>query len=82
VLVCGKCQRKRDRPSFRDDLRRSLKTAGFSDRFRVVETTCMDICSKDGITIVRGREIGGVDPLVRIVGPDTDPDDVTRWLTG
>jgi len=80
VLVCSKCQRKRNRPAFRHALRKALKSAGHGGRFRVVETSCLAICSKDGISVVRGRNLADDPPRVHIIGPTQAAEDLVDWL--
>lgn len=66
LLVCRKCIRKRDGKAdeLRRGLRRALRELEVPDRhrIRVVETGCLDVCPKEGVTAARigRRSPGGV----------------------
>ena len=61
VLVCRKCIRKREGAAdeLRRGMRRALRDLEIPDRhrIRVVETGCLDVCPKEGVTAARvGRQ--------------------------
>jgi hypothetical protein len=82
LLVCRKCIRKRDGAAdeLRRGLRRALRDLGVPDRhrIRVVETGCLDVCPKEGVTAARiGRGPAGA---VVVVPPPFDPEAAVKAL--
>ena len=57
LLVCGKCARKAGTPKFGKHLKSILKDSGAGKRIRIVDSTCLDLCPKNLITLALGREI-------------------------
>lgn len=57
VLVCGKCARKAGAPKFGKRLKSALKEAGAGKGIRIVDSTCLDLCPKNRVTLALGREI-------------------------
>jgi predicted metal-binding protein len=59
LLICGKCARKMDggygpkgKDSLRMALRTALKVSEYGRSVRIIETRCMGICPKKGVTAV------------------------------
>ena len=84
VFVCGRCVRRsggEDEPSLRKWIKRALESRGLSDRIRVVESGCLDLCPKKGVVLVRGSELGADGGKVRIHRRGDDRQGIIDWLT-
>ena len=60
VILCRKCGKKRRggfgpkrKQTLKDTLRQALRDIGRRRQVRVMETSCLGICPKDGITALR-----------------------------
>ena len=62
VLICAKCAAKlgrgrKGRTELRGEIKHALKHRGLGKQVRVVETTCLDLCPKNGQTIATRRSL-------------------------
>jgi predicted metal-binding protein len=85
VLVCAKCAAKAGRghkgkTELRGELKRALKRRGLGDSVRVVDSSCLDLCPKDGQTIASGRQLA--EGRLLVVEPDASGEDVAGLLFG
>lgn len=86
VFVCRKCMRKQrggvdgEGTSLRKWLRRALKRAGLAKRVRVIEASCFDLCPKQGVTLLRGRDLAGARKPLRVLRWGDDPAVLLDWL--
>jgi hypothetical protein len=86
VFVCKKCMKKQRKgvdgegTSLRKWLRRALKREGLEKRVRVVETGCLDLCPKHGVTLMRGRELADSTKPLRVLRLGDDPQILLDWL--
>jgi predicted metal-binding protein len=83
ILVCSKCAAKlgrghKGKTELRGELKGALKRLGLSKAIRVADTTCLDLCPKNGQTVALGRELAA--GQLRVVGADADGDDVAKLL--
>ena len=79
VFVCSKCMKRQDREDLRGDLKRAIKQADHRE-LRVVACGCLDLCPKDGVTLVRGRDLAIKPPVLRVIGADEPVEDIVNWL--
>lgn len=79
VLVCAKCMRRQGREDLRGELKRALRRAGCRD-LRVTTAGCLDLCPKRDVALLRGGELGGPRPLLRVVPPGCSADALADWL--
>lgn len=85
VLVCRKCSRAQSAgvdgkgTPLRKWLKRELKARGAGKRMRVVDSGCLDLCPRRGVTIARGSELMRGKPL-RIFREGDDPAALVEWL--
>lgn len=86
VFVCKKCMKKQrdgvdgEGTALRKWLRRALKRAGLGKSVRVVETSCLDLCPKQGITLFRGRDLADSSMPLRVLRNGDDPQILLDWL--
>lgn len=71
--------KRQDREELRGDLKRAIKQADHR-KLRVVTCGCLDLCPKDGVTVVRGRDLAIKPPLLRVIGADEPIEDIVNWL--
>lgn len=57
ILICEKCG-KRESRSLMDDLKTQIKARGSKREFRVLRTSCMNVCPKRGVTLAVLRTHG------------------------
>jgi len=86
VFVCKKCMKKQRKgvddegTSLRKWLRRALKREGLGKSVRVIETGCLDLCPKQGITLLRGRDLADSAKPLRVLRKGDDPEILLDWL--
>jgi predicted metal-binding protein len=83
ILVCSKCAAKlgrghKGKTELRSELKSALKRLGLAKKIRVADTTCLDLCPKNGQTVALGRELAA--GRLRVVGADADGEDVAKLL--
>ncbi len=88
IILCRKCDRKLDggfgakrRDSLRKVLREALRDAGRRGQVRVMETSCLGICPKRGVTALNATRPGtvhiipagtaGAEAVVTLLGDQT-----------
>ena len=83
VVVCRKCGKKLDggfgpkrRDSLKSLLRQALRDIGCGRSVRVLETDCMGLCPKRGVTALNASRPG----TVHIIPEGTKAPDVVRQL--
>lgn len=85
VFVCRKCSKAQPEgvdgqgTPLRKWLKRELKARGLGQRIRVVDSGCLDLCPKRGVTLARGSELMRSKPL-RIYRAGDDPERLIDWL--
>lgn len=85
VFVCRKCSRAQPEGAdghgtpLRKWLKRELKARGLGKRIRVVDSGCLDLCPKRGVTLARGSELMRSKPL-RVHRAGDDPERLIEWL--
>jgi hypothetical protein len=89
VLVCERCYKERipeEAPeaaerigdfNLRDWLKRELKAHGEWGPIRVVSTSCLDVCSKDRVTVCLDPKNGN-DPEILVIDPIDERDELYR----
>jgi len=67
VILCRKCGKKRcggfgpkRKQTLKDTLRQALRDIGRRRQVRVMETSCLGICPKDGITALNATRPGTI----------------------
>jgi len=85
VLVCAKCAAKLDRgrkgkTELRGEIRHALKRRGLGKTVRVIETSCLDLCPKDGQTVATGRQVAA--GRLSAFGANADGEAVVKVLFG
>ena len=85
VIVCRKCGKKLDggfgakrNDSLKTVLRRTLREAGRRREVRVLETSCMGICPKRGVTALNASRPG----VLHVIPAGVDGADAVRTLLG
>jgi predicted metal-binding protein len=83
LLICSKCAAKlgrghKGKAELRGELKQALKKRGLAKSMRVVETTCLDLCPKNGQTIALGRDLAA--GRLWVFGPDADGEAVAKRL--
>lgn len=65
ILVCAKCSGE---PSVvRKALKKIAKKLGDGQALRVVETSCLGLCPRRGVTVALGRDLAGERPRLHVV---------------
>jgi predicted metal-binding protein len=85
VLICAKCAAKlgrghKGKTELRGEVKHALKKQNLGKQVRVVETTCLDICPKDGQAVASRRQLAKGE--ITVVGPGADGEDVVKLLFG
>lgn len=85
IVLCKKCGKKLDggfgpkrKESLKTELRQALRDAGRRRDVRLVETSCLGICPKQGVTALNATSPG----TVHIVPAGADRQDVLHTLLG
>ncbi len=83
VLICAKCAAKlgrgrKGKTELRGEIKHALKREGLAKQVRVAETTCLDLCPKNGQTVATRQ--GLAEGRLSVFGPDADGNQVVRAL--
>ncbi len=83
VLICAKCAAKlgrgrKGKTELKGEVKAALKRFGLAKSVRVADTTCLDLCPKDGQTIALGGSLA--EGRLWVVGPDADGDTVAKLV--
>lgn len=85
VILCRKCGKKLDggfgpkrKDSLKDSLRVALRDIGQRRQVRVMETACLGVCPKGGVTALNATRPG----LVHVIPAHTDGAQALRTLLG
>jgi predicted metal-binding protein len=85
VLVCRKCGKKQKggfgekrRETLKSHLRQALRAVGRRRDVRVIETSCMGICPKHGVTALNASR----PQTIHVIPAGTEADAAIRTLLG
>ena len=85
IILCRKCGKKRDggfgpkrKESLKATLRQALRDAGKRRQVRVMETSCLGICPKDGVTALNATTPG----TIHVISTGTGGAEAMRTLLG
>ncbi len=83
VMVCAKCAAKlgrgrKGKTELRGEIKHALKRQGLGKTVRVAETTCLDLCPKNGQTVA--TRSGLAEGRLSVFGPQAEGDEVVKVL--
>jgi len=85
IVVCRKCGKKRDggfgdkrKQSLKAVLRQALRESGRRRQIRVMETGCLGICPKDGVTALNATRPG----MLRVIATGSNGPAALEALLG
>jgi hypothetical protein len=85
VILCRKCGKKRRggfgpkrKQTLKDTLRQALRDIGRRRQVRVMETSCLGICPKDGVTALNAIRPG----TIHVIPVGSDGATAVRTLLG
>ncbi len=85
IILCRKCGKKLDggfglkgTESLKTELRQALRETGQRRQVRVMETACLGVCPKNGVTALNATRPG----VIHIIPAGSDGLDATRILLG
>jgi predicted metal-binding protein len=85
IILCRKCGKKcrggfgpKRKDKLKDTLRQALRDAGRRRQVRVMETACLGVCPKDGVTALNATRPG----TIHVIRTGTDGPDAVRTLLG
>jgi len=83
VLICAKCAAKlgrgrKGKTELKGEVKDALKRHGLGKSVRVAETTCLDLCPKNGQTIALGG--GLAEGRLWVLDADADGDTVAKLV--
>jgi predicted metal-binding protein len=85
IILCRKCGKKLDggfgrkeKDSLKDVLSQTLRDAGRRREVRVMETSCLGICPRDGVTALNAGSPG----MIHVIPAGTDAQVLLRTLLG
>ena len=85
IILCRKCGKKRRggfgpkrKQTLKDVLRQALRDVGQRRRVRVMETGCLGVCPKDGITALNASAPG----TIHVIPVGSDGTAAVRTLLG
>jgi predicted metal-binding protein len=85
IILCRKCGKKLDggfgpkrKESLKDALRLSLRQAGQKRQVRIMETSCLGICPKGGVTALNATSPG----TIHVIPTGVTGEDAMRTLLG
>jgi predicted metal-binding protein len=85
VVLCRKCGKKLDggfgrkrKESLKTVLRQTLRTAGRRRDIRILETSCMGLCPKGGVTALNATHPG----TIHVISVGSEPTDALQTLLG
>ena len=85
IILCRKCGKKRHggfgpklKQTLKDTLRQALQDVGRRRQVRVMETACLGICPKDGVTALNASRPG----IIHVIPVGSDGPVAMRTLLG
>jgi hypothetical protein len=85
IILCRKCGKKchggfgpKRKQSLKDTLRQALRDVGRRRQVRIMETSCLGICPKDGVTALNATSPG----TIHVIPAGADGLEVVRTLLG
>jgi predicted metal-binding protein len=85
IILCRKCGKKchggfgpKRKETLRDTLRQALRDIGRRRQVRVMETGCLGICPKDGVTALNATSPG----TIHVIATGTSGEAAIRILLG
>lgn len=79
IMICGKCMRRESLTDLRAELQKALRHRSVRD-FSVIECGCLNVCSKEGITVARSGDYGSDPSRLHVFHRDDGVATLCNWV--